>query len=53
MAFPLGNISLFNTSHSMEIRPGPVNNELTDMAIKYCFVPPAALSESGYLNASY
>ena len=33
MAFPLGNISLFNISHSTEIRPGPVINRLTDMAI--------------------
>lgn len=31
MAFPLGNISLFNISHSTEIRP--VINRLTDMAI--------------------
>jgi hypothetical protein len=33
MAFPLGNISLFNISHSIEIRPGPANNKLIDIAI--------------------
>ena len=33
MALPPGNISLFNISHSIEIRPGPVNNKLIDIAI--------------------
>lgn len=30
--FPLGNISIFNTSHSIEILPGPVNKRLIDIA---------------------
>ena len=30
---PLGNISLFNTSHSIDILPGPVNNRLIPIAI--------------------
>jgi len=33
MTFPLGNISLFNIPYSIDIRPGPVNNRLTDIAI--------------------
>ena len=33
MVFPFGNISLFNTSHSIDTRPGPVNSRLKDIAI--------------------
>jgi hypothetical protein len=33
MALPFGNISLFNTSYSLDIRPGPVIKRLTSMAI--------------------
>jgi hypothetical protein len=33
MALPFGNISLFNISYSMDIRPGPVIKRLTSMAI--------------------
>ena len=31
--FPLGNISLFNTSYSIDILPGPVSNRLIHTAI--------------------
>jgi hypothetical protein len=30
---PLGNISLFSTSHSIDTLPGPVNNRLIPIAI--------------------
>jgi hypothetical protein len=30
---PLGNISLFNIPHSIDILPGPVNNRLIPIAI--------------------
>jgi hypothetical protein len=33
ISLPFGNISLFNTSHSTEILPGPVSNSVIDIAI--------------------
>jgi hypothetical protein len=33
ICFPLGNTSLFNTFHSIDILPGPVNKRLVDIAV--------------------
>ena len=49
--FPLGNNSLFNTFHSIEILPGPVNKRLADIAIESKLVNiPACLSNGPPTN---
>jgi hypothetical protein len=45
--FPLGNTSLFNTSHSIDILPGPVNKRLMDIAVNRELVNIAACLSSG------
>jgi hypothetical protein len=44
---PLGNISLFNTSHSIDIRPGPVSKRLIEIVInnKSSSYPPTNPSD--------
>jgi hypothetical protein len=49
--FPLGNNSLFNTFHSIEILPGPVNKRLMDIAIDSELINiPACLSNGPPTN---